>query len=135
MKKLKIFFLITDVGFILYWLITILHIIPEALLFKDYSNPILSVWNWSFFPLDMCISLSGILCLFFYKKKRSYWSKIGLISLTLTFCSGLQAISFWAIRGDYDFLWWASNLYFMIYPLFFVKGMIKEGSNKEVDGK
>jgi hypothetical protein len=49
MRQLKKFFLLTDVGFILYWLITILNIIPEKYLFKDYKNPLLVAWNWSFF--------------------------------------------------------------------------------------
>lgn len=129
MKKLRVFFLLTDIGFILYWLITILHVIPDALLFKDYNHPILSAWNWSFFPLDMCISFTGLSCLFMYTKKNLLWRKFGLISLVLTFCSGLQAISFWFIRNDFDILWWAFNLYLLIYPLFFIKGMVKENIN------
>lgn len=125
MKKLRVFFLITDIGFILYWLITFLHIIPESYAFKDYNNPIINAWNWSFFPLDMFISLSGLSSIVLYKKNNSLWSKLALISLTLTFCSGLQAISFWFLRNDFDILWWISNLYYIIYPLFFLKGLLK----------
>lgn len=126
MKKLRVFFLLTDIGFLLYWLITFLHAIPAAYLFKDYNNPILSAWNWSFFPLDMCISFSGISCLVLYVKKMPLWRKFGLISLVLTFCSGLQAVSFWFLRNDFDPAWWILNLYLVIYPLFFIKGMIQE---------
>lgn len=126
MKRLKIFFILTDIGFILYWLITLLHIIPEALLFKDYNNPILSAWNWSFFPLDMCISFSGITSLILHGKNNPMWRRTALISLVLTFCSGLQAVSFWFLRNDFDIMWWLFNLYLVIYPLFFIKGVIKE---------
>lgn len=125
MKKLKIFFLITDIGFILYWLITLLHVIPENLLFKDYTNPILVAWNWSFFPLDIAISVTGLTSLFLHAKKKPVWRKLALISLVLTFCSGLQAISFWAIRADFDIMWWGFNLY-LFYPIFFMKGMLKQ---------
>jgi hypothetical protein len=129
MKKLRIFFLLTDIGFMIYWLITLLHAIPDAYLFKDYNNPILSAWNWSFFPLDMSISFSGISCLILHMRKNPIWRKLGLISLTLTFCSGLQAVSFWFLRNDFDLIWWLSNLFLVIYPLFFIKPMINEKIN------
>ncbi|MDQ0225691.1 YvaD family protein [Metabacillus niabensis] len=125
MKTLKVFFWITDVGFILYWFITLLHIIPDSYLFKDYNNPILSAWNWSFLPLDIFISITGLTSLYFYKKGNPNWSKMALISLILTSCSGLQAISFWAIRGDFDPSWWIPNLYLLIYPLFFIPKFFK----------
>jgi len=53
-----------------------------------------------------------------------------LISLVLTFCSGLQAIAFLVFRKDFDITWWAANLYLMIYPLFFIKDFIAE-KNKD----
>ena len=59
MNRLKYFFLITDVGFVIYWLITIFHIIPQEYLFKDYEDSILVAWNWSF-TLDLLISLTGL---------------------------------------------------------------------------
>jgi hypothetical protein len=125
MKRLKVFFMITDLGFILYWVITFLHIIPEAYLFKDYNDSVLVAWNWSFFPLDMCISFSGLSSIILFSKNNPLWSRLALISLTLTFCSGLQAVSFWILRNDFDIMWWMFNLYLLIYPLFFLKKIIK----------
>lgn len=129
MRFLRFFFWLTDVGFIVYWIITLLHIIPNEYLFKDYENPILSAWNWSFFPLDILISITGFASLFLYKKNNPNWSKIALISLVLTSCSGLQAISFWILRSDFDLSWWLPNLYLLIYPLFFIPSVIKENQN------
>jgi len=37
------------------------HVIPESYLFKDYDNPILQAWNWSFLPLDLCISFTDLI--------------------------------------------------------------------------
>lgn len=124
MKILKKFFLITDIGFIVYWFITLFHLIPQDLLFKEYTNPILVSWNWSFLPLDLLVSITGLLSLYLYYRGNELWKRISLISLILTFCSGLQAISFWAIRLDFDLIWWIFNGYLMIYPIFFIKNLI-----------
>lgn len=125
MKFLKPFFLVTDIGFILYWIVTYFHIIPDPWAFKDYNNPIMIDWNWSFFPLDILISITGLTSLYLYKQNNLTWRPMALISLVLTFCSGLQAIAFWAFANDFDIYWWGFNLYLMIYPLFFLKTVIR----------
>ncbi len=126
MKYLKPFFVITDIGFIIYWIITLLKIIPEEYLFKDYSNPIMIAWNWSFLPLDLMISFTGLLSLFLHWKQNEKWKHLAFFSLVLTFCSGLQAISFWIISLDFDITWWIPNLYLMIYPIFFIFLFLKD---------
>ncbi len=78
MKTLKKFFLVTDIAFILYWLITLLHLLPEEYLYKDYNNPILVAWNFSFLPIDLLVSFTGFTSLFLYQKKRKSWKKIAL---------------------------------------------------------
>ncbi|MHC1682189.1 MAG: DUF5360 family protein [Clostridiaceae bacterium] len=120
MRGLKKFLLITDLGFIFYWLITILHIIPEEFLFNDYNNSILVSWNWSFLPLDLLISATGLTSIYLYDKNIESWKSVVLISLVLTFCSGLQAIAFWIIRFDFQLTWWIPNLFLMLYPLFYI---------------
>ena len=126
MKTLKKFFLATDSGFIIYWLTSILHLLPKEYLYQDYNNPILLAWNWSFFPLDMLISFTGFMSIYLYQKRQHIWQNIALISLILTFCSGLQAISFWVLRADFNLTWWIPNLYLLIYPLFFIPQLIKK---------
>ncbi len=119
MKLLSRFFLVTDFGFIVYWLLTALHWLPEAWLFKDYHDPILMAWNWSFLPLDLLISATGLYSLYTRQTHR-IWQPWALISLVLTSCSGLMAIAFWGIRRDFDPSWWVPNLYLLVYPLFFI---------------
>ncbi len=123
MNKLKYFFLVVDIGFIAYWLITLVGVIPNEYLFKDYENPILVAWNWSFLPLDLFISSTGLTSLWLWKKDNNNWKSLALISLVLTFCSGLQAIAFWTLRSDFDISWWIPNLFLLIYPLFFKGGI------------
>lgn len=113
-------FLFTDIGFILYWLITGFHWIPESYLFKDYHNPILMDWNWSFLPLDLFVSFTGFYSLYLRKRKRVEWERIALISLVLTSASGLQAVAFWGFRSDFDLSWWIPNLYLLLYPIYFI---------------
>jgi Family of unknown function (DUF5360) len=125
MEKLKPWFLAVDIGFIAYWLITLLHLIPGEYLFQDYNNPILVAWNWSFLPLDLFISATGLSSLYLWRKQNPAWAPLALISLVLTSCSGLQAIAFWIIRRDFDPLWWGPNLILLVYPLFFIPGILK----------
>ena len=124
LKRLKYFFLVVDIGFIIYWLITLLKVIPSEYLFKDYQNPILVAWNWSFLPLDLFISGTGLASLWLWKADNQGWKPLALISLVLTFCSGLQAIAFWFLRDDFDISWWIPNLFLLIYPIFFIPGII-----------
>jgi hypothetical protein len=60
-KTLKGLFLFTDIGFILYWVITALALIPKEYLYQDYTNELLVAWNWSFFPHKVekrCLNLA-----------------------------------------------------------------------------
>ena len=125
MTRLRYFFWLTDLGFVVYWLITLTQLIPDEFLFKDYNNPILMHWNWSFLPLDLAISATGFLSLYLLKTNRA-WKQVALISLVLTFSSGLQAISFWTLANDFDIWWWLPNLYLLIYPLFFFKELVAD---------
>ena len=61
-RFLRPLFLVVDLGFIAYWAITLAGVIPEGYLFKDYDNPILAAWNWSFLPLDLAISAAWRSC-------------------------------------------------------------------------
>ena len=116
MRALRPFFVATDTGFVLYWLITLAGVIPAAYLFKDYSDPILVAWNWSFLPLDLMISATGFWSLYLHRQANPAWLPWALMSLTLTTCSGLQAVAFWTLRADFDPAWWIPNLYLLLYP-------------------
>ncbi len=125
MKHMKPFVLATDIGFILYWSVSLLillgvSVVPEAWLFKDYENPIIYAWNWSFFPLDMVLSTCGLMAVRRHARGDASWRPLAAFSLALTFCAGFMAICFWAIRLDFDPSWWAANLFLTIWPLFFL---------------
>lgn len=120
MRILKYIFLVVDIGFILYWIITAIKLIPPEYLYSDYHNPMMVVWNWSFLPLDLFISFTGLTSVRLFNRNNDQWKIWALISLVLTFSSGLQAIAFWTFAKDFDITWWIPNLFLLIYPLFFI---------------
>ncbi|MBG9733307.1 DUF5360 family protein [Paenibacillus alvei] len=124
-RTLKAFMLFTDIGFLVYWTITFMGWIPKEYLYQDYSNELLVAWNMSFIPLDLFISITGLLSIYYYHKKKPVWSALCFTSLLLTFCSGLQAIAFWSVRLDFDMKWWTPNLFLLLYPLFFISKVMK----------
>lgn len=132
MRYMKLFFLVTDIGFILYWLSAGFSLIPESWAFKHHDHPFMIAWNWSFFPLDILISFTGLYSLYLQRKNSADWKLMALISLVLTCCSGLQAISFWTFSLDFDLVWWLFNGYLLIYPLFFIHLLLKERDRKSV---
>lgn len=122
--------LITDVGFVAYWLITALHAIPDEYLFSDYEDPRLVQWNWSFIFLDLAISATGFSFLALERMGSPKWGKIALISLTLTSCSGLQAIGYWVVGLEFALQWWIPNLFLLLYPIPFIIKLLEDGSSQ-----
>lgn len=120
MQRLKVFFWIVDTGFIAYWIVTLLGVIPAQYLFKDYHNPVLMAWNWSFLPLDLIVSFTGLRAIRLAHAGDPRWPGWALLSLVLTSTSGLMAIAFWLIRLDFDIWWWLPNGFLMVYPWFFI---------------
>ena len=110
--------LIIDFGLLLYWLATALHLIPPSLAFRDYSTPAVIAWNWSFLPLDLCAIGSGLAWAWLSRHQpfSSAARALLLITLTLTFATGLMAISYWAIAKDFEWLWWLPNMGLMLIP-------------------
>ena len=108
----------TEIGMLLYWLFAgtvalgVLNVSPEYM-YSDYKNPVVVSWNWSFFPLDILFALLG-LCARFGNFNSTRKELLSNVSLSLMFCAGLMAVSFWVINGDYEVFWWSINLWLLI---------------------
>lgn len=132
---------ITDIGMLAYWCITALMAlsvlsIPGELLFKDYHDPRVVAWNWSFMPLDIIFAITGLWALRLEKSGDSRWKIWAAVSLSLTMCAGLMAISYWAIVGDFDPAWWIPNLFLLLWPipfLFYLAGAKNQISSKGIE--
>jgi Family of unknown function (DUF5360) len=129
--RLSAFITITDVIFLLYWSMSALAVaniisIPSEWMYSEYNQPRVVAWNWSFLPIDVAFSVSGLSAFAASRKGSSLWRPLALISLTLTFAAGGLAIGYWTILGEFEPGWFLPNLALVIWPLFFLPGLMKE---------
>ncbi|TDD15256.1 hypothetical protein E1294_35035 [Nonomuraea diastatica] len=107
--------LVTDLGFVAYFTIVGLGLIPPEWAFAGYADPVMADWNWSFLWIDLLAGATGLTSLRLLMSGRG--ERLMLVSLVLTMASGLMAISFWTLRGDFSLAWWIPNLYLMLFPV------------------
>ncbi|MEI5101466.1 DUF5360 family protein [Streptomyces sp. PmtG] len=121
LAAVKLAMLVTDLGFLAYWSAALLGLIPAAYAYKDYDDPVMSDWNYSFLPLDLAASATGLAALYLTRRPghrhAAAWRPLMLVSLTLTSTAGLQAVAFWALRGDWSPTWWLPNLALLLFPI------------------
>lgn len=129
---LRLNLLITDIGFLLYWLASALALLPPDWLYKDHTDPIVIAWNWSFAPIDLAASATGLLVLWLARKRSSSWQHVAILSMTLTFAAGVFALSFWALRSDFDPAWWLPNAYLVVWPLMCICAVLPQGQTRAV---
>lgn len=118
--SLRIFLLLVDLGFLAYWAITLLGLLPASWLYAHHDDPVMVAWNWSFLPLDLFVSATGLAALVLARRHDPRWFLPALVSLAFTSASGMNAIAFWALRGDLDLSWWAPNLVLLLAPWLFI---------------
>jgi hypothetical protein len=117
-KNLSLTLKLLDSGMVLYWIIASLAcagwlILPSELMYEGYGAPLIDAWNWSFAPLDIMFSLTGLGSVWLARKGDDRWRPLAIISLTLMFCAGLMAISFWLLTAYFEPSWWGANLLLM----------------------
>lgn len=119
-RGLRVFLLSVDVGFLIYWLITLAQVLPAEWLYAHHDDPVMVAWNWSFLPLDLLVSASGLSALMAERRGDARWVLLAMLSLAATSASGMNALAFWTLRGDFDWGWWAPNLVLLLGPWPFV---------------
>ncbi|WP_329086283.1 MULTISPECIES: DUF5360 family protein [unclassified Streptosporangium] len=122
LRVTKALMLVTDLSFVVYFTVIGLGLIPPELAFADYANPLMVDWNWSFLWIDLLASVTGLTSLHLLRRGSPSGPSLMLVSLVLTMASGLMAIAFWTLRGDFSLAWWIPNLYLMFFP---VPGIIR----------
>lgn len=101
----------TDLGFVGYWTAVAAGGIPPS------PNPVLVAWNWSFVVLDLLASTVGLTALWLIRRGATSGRGLRLVSLALTQAAGLTAVSFWALRADFQLEWWLPNLWLTAFPV------------------
>ncbi|MEU5861532.1 MULTISPECIES: DUF5360 family protein [unclassified Nonomuraea] len=117
LRATKALMLLTDLCFVAYFTVTGLGLIPPEWAFADYADPLMVDWNWSFLWIDLLASATGLTSLWLLRRGRPAGEPLMLVSLVLTMASGLMAIAFWTLRGDFSLAWWIPNLYLLLFPL------------------
>ncbi len=125
---------LTDSLFLLYWAVTLIAALgvitpPAAILYANYHDPRVIAWNWSFLPVDLAFSGTGLTAAAAWRRGAKHWPIAALISLILTMVAGGMAVSYWAILGEYNPAWFLPNLALLIWPLAFLPALIKKLAN------
>lgn len=115
----KTVLLTIDFGFIFYWLLIALNLIPNEWVFQNYDDPNVRAWNWSFLPLDIAASITGFMGI---KGKGNL--ALLVISSTLTMVAGGMALAFWGIQGFFNLGWWLPNLFLFVAGLIFLVRLV-----------
>lgn len=108
----------TEIGMLLYWVfaslfaLDVVSIDPQWM-YSNYEDPMVVAWNWSFLPLDLLFALAGLVSRFAPMADKTK-GVLAVFSLSLMFCAGLMAVSFWLIQEFYDPFWWAMNLWLVL---------------------
>lgn len=125
---------VTDVAFLLYWTIAALHAfgliqIPQAWLYADADDARVIAWNWSFFPLDVAFSLTGLAAVRCARRNHGAWRPLALISLILTMVAGGMAVGYWILLNEFDPFWIGANALLLVWPIAFLPRLVNELSN------
>jgi len=115
----KTVLLTIDFGFIFYWLLIALNLIPHEWVFQNYDDPNVRAWNWSFLPLDIAASITGFMGI---KGKGNL--ALLVISSALTMVAGGMALAFWGIQGFFNLGWWLPNLFLFVAGLIFLVRLV-----------
>jgi hypothetical protein len=130
-RSLALALSITDLLFLAYWLASGLDkvgliTIPSDWLYAGAGDPRVDAWNWSFFPLDLAFSVTGLAAVAASRKGSASWRPLALISLILTMVAGGMAVGYWTLLGEFDPAWFLPNLALLCWPLAFLPGLMRD---------
>lgn len=133
-RRLAIALAVTDVLFLTYWAVAALSVagllhIPPQYMYVGYGEARVTAWNWSFLPLDLAFSVVGLLAVRAARRGDPLWRPLALISLILTQVAGLMAVGYWALMGEFDPSWFLPNLALVVWPAFFLPGLVCDLAN------
>ena len=120
---------VTDLVFLAYWIssgaaLTGLIHVPPNMLYPDYDKRLVVAWNWSFLPLDVSFSATGLAAVLMARRGSLLWRPLALISLVITMAAGLMAVSYWTLLCEFDPAWYLANAVLVVWPLFFLPSLL-----------
>lgn len=132
-RTLTTFMLATDLLFLAYWAVSIVAALgvmalPPELMYAGYQDPRVAAWNWSFLLPDLAFSATGIAAVAAARRGSPAWRPLAILSLAFTTTAGGMAVLYWTLLGEFDPDWYLPNLALLIWPLFFLPGLISAAS-------
>jgi|JI10StandDraft_1071094.scaffolds.fasta_scaffold567924_1 hypothetical protein len=130
-RSLLFALVVTDALFIAYWIVAALAEVnvvslPPSLMYAGYGDDRVCAWNWSFFPLDVAFSVTGLLAARWARREDPRWRPMALVSLTLTVVAGLMAVSYWTLLGQIDLAWFLPNLALVVWPMPYLVWLVRD---------
>jgi len=119
--------IVTDIGFIIYWLLISGHVLPAEAMFDEYTDPRVAAWNWSFLPLDVAASLTGFAAVRVMRREEPAAPALLSLSLALTAAAGGMGAIYFALRGQFDPSWMLPNLALLLFPLPLLTRLVRTG--------
>ena len=130
-RSLSLAFTVTDLAFLLYWTLSglaqggVIHV-PPAWMYAHFDQPQVVAWNWSFLPVDLAFSLTGLSAVSAARRGDPVWRPLALLSLAFTMVAGGMAVAYWMIQGDFEPLWFLPNLALVVWPLIVLPGLVTD---------
>ncbi len=130
-KSLQIALLTTDLGFLVYCSLSalvqagVIHVSPSWM-YAHYEEPSVIAWNWSFLPLDLVFSLTGLAAVTAARRGSRLWRPLALLSLAFTMAAGGMAVAYWTLLHEFEPAWFLPNLALMLWPLAFLRSFLSE---------
>jgi len=129
--RLRIALAATDLIFLAYWLASGVHSlgllnIPPEWLYAGAGERRVDAWNWSFLPLDLAFSTTGLAAVRLARSGNPIWRPLALVSLVLTMVAGGMAVGYWTLMGEFEPAWFLPNLLLLLWPVLFLPRLIQE---------
>jgi Family of unknown function (DUF5360) len=132
--RLRWTLLVIDIAFLAYWTFSALVLsgalkVAPSMMYADYDKPSVVAWNWSFLPIDLAFSLTGLSAVVLSKRGNAAWIALAIISVTLTSAAGGMAVAYWTLMGQFDPSWFLPNLAIFLLPFLFLPGLVRSLSS------
>jgi hypothetical protein len=130
-RRLAIALLVTDLTFLAYWSVSALQLVGIAdvspgMMYAGHLEPRVVAWNWSFLPLDIAFSLTGLAAVSASRRHHASWRALAIVSLTLTATAGGMAVSYWTLLAEFDPAWFLPNLAILLWPFAFLPDLVRQ---------
>lgn len=112
-------------GYISYWILAILGVIPIP-----YSNANEYAYEWSFAVIDILIGLMNLISLFMYKKKNAYWKMMLTITLSISMGINFHTMIYWIILKNFSNPMWFMAMFVFSYSFIGLILLTKEQLNE-----